>query len=98
LLSASAQVLSVDEKTITIGIVNAGAKESFERSGSDAILREAFIDVTGMDRAIVAVVDAPGAQAQAERTDEDPSDAEQMSGQELLMRELGAQIISKSEG
>ena len=98
LLSASAQVLSVDEKTITIGIVNAGAKESFERSGSDAILREAFIDVTGMDRAIVAVVDAPGAQAQAERTDEDPSDADQISGQELLMRELGAQIISKSEG
>ncbi len=98
LLSASAQVLSVDEKAITIGIVNAGAKESFERSGSDAILRDAFIDVTGMDRAIVAVVDAPGAQAQAERTDEDPSDADQMSGQELLMRELGAQIISKSEG
>jgi DNA polymerase-3 subunit gamma/tau len=98
LLSASAQVLSVDEKIITIGIVNAGAKESFERSGSDAILREAFIDVTGMDRAIVAIVDAPGAQATAERTDEDPSDADQLSGQELLMRELGAQIISKSEG
>ena len=32
LLSASAQILSVDEKTITIAIVNAGARDSFIRS------------------------------------------------------------------
>ena len=29
LLSASAQILSVDDKTITIAIVNAGARDSF---------------------------------------------------------------------
>ena len=34
LISASAQILSVDEKQITIGIVNAGARDSFIRSES----------------------------------------------------------------
>ena len=33
LLSASAHVIGVDAKTITIGIVNAGARDSFIRSG-----------------------------------------------------------------
>ncbi len=98
LLSASAQVLSVDDKAITIGIVNAGARDSFTRSGSDEILREAFIDVTGMDRKIECVVDATVNAPTSGRTDEDPADNNQLSGQELLMRELGAQIISKSEG
>ena len=45
LLSASAQILGVDDKNITIGIVNAGARDSFVRSESDAILREAFIEI-----------------------------------------------------
>jgi DNA polymerase-3 subunit gamma/tau len=98
LLSASAQVISVDDKTITIGIVNAGARDSFTRSGSDEILREAFIDVTGMDRKIECVVDAEVNTPAQGRVDEDPADSNQLSGQELLMRELGAQIISKTEG
>jgi DNA polymerase-3 subunit gamma/tau len=98
LLSASAHVLSVDEKAITIGIVNAGARDSFTRSGSDEILRAAFIDVTGLDLKIECVVDASAnTSAPSSRATEDPSDADQMSGQELLMRELGAQIISETK-
>ena len=98
LLSSSAQVLSVDEKAITIGIVNAGARDSFTRSGSDEILRAAFVDVTGLDLKIECVVDASAnSSAPSTRTSEDPSDADQMSGQELLMRELGAQIISETK-
>ena len=58
LLSSSAHVLSVDDKAITIGIVNAGARDSFIRSGSDEILRGAFIDVTGLDLSIECVVDS----------------------------------------
>ena len=57
LLSASAQVLAVDDKAITIGIVNAGARDSFVRSESDEILRKAFVDVVGIDRKIECVVD-----------------------------------------
>jgi DNA polymerase-3 subunit gamma/tau len=97
LLSASAQVLSVDEDAITIGIVNPGAKESFERSESDVILRNAFIDVVGIDRKIAVVVDpsidtnTPA--ARETRTSEAPSDPNQLSGAALLMQELGAQVI-----
>jgi DNA polymerase III subunit gamma/tau len=98
LLSSSAQVLSVDDNAITIGIVNAGARDSFTRSGSDEILRAAFVDVTGLDLKIECVVDASAnSSAPSTRTSEDPSDADQMSGQELLMRELGAQIISETK-
>jgi DNA polymerase-3 subunit gamma/tau len=97
LLSASAQVLSVDEDAITIGIVNPGAKESFERSESDVILRNAFIDVVGIDRKIAVVVD-PSIDtntpiARETRTSEAPSDPNQLSGAALLMQELGAQVI-----
>jgi DNA polymerase-3 subunit gamma/tau len=97
LLSASAQVLSVDESAITIGIVNAGAKESFERSESDVILRNAFIDVVGLDRKIAVVVDpsidtnTPA--ARETRTSEAPNDAVLLSGAALLAKELGAKIV-----
>jgi DNA polymerase-3 subunit gamma/tau len=97
LLSASAQVLSVDEDAITIGIVNAGAKESFERSESDVILRNAFIDVVGLDRMIAVVVDpsidtnTPA--ARETRTSEAPNDAVLLSGAALLAKELGAKIV-----
>jgi DNA polymerase-3 subunit gamma/tau len=97
LLSASAQVLSVDEDAITIGIVNAGAKESFERSESDVILRNAFIDVVGLDRKIAVVVDpsidtnTPA--ARETRTSEAPSDKTLLTGAALLAQELGAKVI-----
>jgi DNA polymerase-3 subunit gamma/tau len=97
LLSASAQVLSVDDSAITIGIVNAGAKESFERSESDVILRNAFIDVVGLDRKIAVVVDpsidtnTPA--ARETRTSEAPNDPVQLTGAALLAKELGAKVI-----
>jgi DNA polymerase-3 subunit gamma/tau len=97
LLSASAQVLSVDEDAITIGIINPGAKESFERSESDVILRNSFIDVVGIDRKIAVVVDPSidtnTPSARETRTSEAPSDPNQLSGTALLMQELGAQVI-----
>ena len=97
LLSASAQVVAVDDKVITIAIVNAGAQESFKRSESDEILRQAFIDVTGLDRKIECIVDADLNTPTLTRTNEESSDVEQMSGQALLMRELGAQVISETK-
>ena len=95
LLSASAQVLAVDELAITIGIVNSGARDSFLRSGSDVILRAAFVDVTGLDLKIEVLVDSSVNAPVSGRTFEDPSDADQLSGTELLMRELGAKVIKE---
>jgi DNA polymerase-3 subunit gamma/tau len=99
LLSASAQVLALDEKIITIAIANPGARDSFIRSESDEILREAFIDVTGLDRKIEAVVDPSidansNPVARAVRTDEEPTDKTLLSGAALLAAELGATVIT----
>jgi len=99
LLSASAQVLAVDDAAITIGIVNAGARDSFVRSESNEILRKAFVDVVGIDRAIECVVD-PSIDvntplARAVRTSESPSDKTLLSGAALLAQELGAKLIEK---
>ncbi|CAB4342916.1 MAG: DNA polymerase III subunit gamma and tau [Actinobacteria bacterium] len=97
LLSASAQVLAVDDKAITIGIVNAGARDSFVRSESDEILRKAFVDVVGLDRKIECVVDpsidtnTPA--ARETRTSEAPTDKTLLSGAALLAQELGAKIV-----
>ena len=97
LLSASAQVLAVDDTAITIGIVNAGARDSFVRSESDEILRKAFVDVVGIDRKIECVVDpsidtnTPA--AREVRTSEAPSDKTLLSGAALLAQELGAKVI-----
>jgi DNA polymerase-3 subunit gamma/tau len=100
LLSASAQILGLDDKAITIGIANAGARDSFIRSESDEILRQAFIDITGLDRKIEALVDPsidPNSNpvARAVRTDEAPTDKTLLSGAALLAAELGATVISE---
>jgi len=101
LLSASAQILSVDEKQITIGIVNAGARDSFIRSESEQILIDAFDEVTGIRRKIEVVVDLSTSanlnEAKSARVDEDPDDEVRLSGTELLMKELGARVIGESD-
>lgn len=101
LISASAQILSVDEKQITIGIVNAGARDSFIRSESEQILLDAFDEVTGIRRKIEVVVDpstsANSNEAKSARVDEDPDDKVRLSGTELLMKELGARVIGESD-
>ena len=99
LLSASAQVLAVDDTAITIGIVNAGARDSFVRSESNEILRKAFVDVVGIDRRIECVVD-PSIDtntplARETRTSEAPTDKVLLSGAALLAQELGAKVIEK---
>jgi len=98
LLSASAQILSVDNEQITIGIVNSGARDSFIRSESEQILIDAFVEVTGIKRKIEVVVDtSTGANNQSARVDEDPDDEVRLSGTELLMKELGARVIGESD-
>ena len=65
LLSQNAQVAAVDDKTLTIALVNAGARSSFVSGGSEEILRQAAIDVIGQDWRIEAIVD-PSAQPGAD--------------------------------
>jgi DNA polymerase-3 subunit gamma/tau len=146
MLSQNSQVLAVGENTLTLGMVNAGARDSFTRSGSDEIVRQAMIDVLGIDWKVEAIVDptaggketgpkpppaqphgspaAPKGEAQLSARDairstqeraendaqaatdqteadldaspDDPAPAEDVLGHdELLARELGAQVIEE---
>ena len=96
LLATSAQILSLDDENITIGIVNSGAKDSFVRSESDLILSDAFEEVTGVRRKIVATVDSSVTTTTMTRADEDPGDKDMLSGADLLASKLGAKVIKES--
>jgi DNA polymerase-3 subunit gamma/tau len=97
LLATSAQILSVDDESISIGIVNAGARDSFVRSESDVILSDAFEEVAGVRRKVVATVDTSVATTTMARSDEDPTDANMLSGADLLASKLGAKVIKESD-
>jgi DNA polymerase-3 subunit gamma/tau len=96
LLSTSAQIVSLDDEVITIGMVNVGAKDSFIRSESDVILSDAFEEVTGVRRKIAATVDTSISTNTMARGDEDLADADMLSGAELLASKLGARVIKES--
>jgi DNA polymerase-3 subunit gamma/tau len=96
LLATSAQILSLDDENITIGIVNSGARDSFVRSESDVILSDAFEEVTGVRRKILATVDSSVATTTMAGADEDPGDKDMLSGADLLASKLGAKVIKES--
>ena len=64
-LSQHAHVVDVDGARLTVGFANAGARDSFVNGGCDEILRQAAIDVVGMDWRVESIVDPSGAAAQA---------------------------------
>jgi len=97
LLATSAQILSVDDESISIGIVNAGARDSFVRSESDVILSDAFEEIAGVRRKIVATVDSSVATTTMARSDEDPTGANMLSRADLLASKLGAKVIKESD-
>jgi DNA polymerase-3 subunit gamma/tau len=63
-LSQHAHVVDVDATRLTVGFANAGARDSFVNGGCDEILRQAAIDVVGMDWRVESIVDPSGAAAQ----------------------------------
>ncbi len=65
LLSHNAQVAALDGSRITLAMVNAGARDSFLRGGSDEIVREALVRVLGVDWKVDAIVDPSAAPSPA---------------------------------
>ena len=63
-LTQNSQVIGVEGNTLVLGFNNAGARDSFLNGGCDEILRQAAIDVVGMDWKVDAIVD-PGAKPDA---------------------------------
>ena len=56
-------------------------------------MSDAFEDVTGVRRKIIATVDSSVATTTMARADEDPGDKDMLSGADLLASKLGAKII-----
>jgi DNA polymerase-3 subunit gamma/tau len=103
LLSASASLATVDDSAITVAMINVGARDSFLRSNSDEILREAFIEVVGLDRKIEIIIDPSinpsptlARTSVAKEVVENSTDLNALSGAALLAKELGAKVISES--
>ena len=56
-LFEKSDVIGVDEKQLQIGLQDAGAHRAFSQGGHDEIVRQALIDVVGLDLIVVAVLD-----------------------------------------
>ena len=75
LVSQNAQVASVEAGRLTLAMVNAGARDSFAGGGSDEIVREALIQVLGVDWKVDAIVDPSADPAAASSRSARPSAA-----------------------
>ncbi|UXX97966.1 DNA polymerase III subunit gamma/tau [Streptomyces sp. AD2-2] len=60
LLSQNAQVTGFDGTTLQIGFVNAGARDNFNSSGSEDVLKQALAEQFNVQWKIEAVVDPSG--------------------------------------
>ncbi|MCZ3389725.1 MAG: DNA polymerase III subunit gamma and tau, partial [Actinomycetia bacterium] len=56
-LFEKSDVLGVDDKQLQIGLQDVGAHRAFSQGGHDEIVRQALIDVVGLDLVVVAVLD-----------------------------------------
>jgi DNA polymerase-3 subunit gamma/tau len=63
LLMEQVQVASVDDRVLVLAFTNEGKRRGFAASGHDEIVRQALIDVLGLDRRIDAVLDPKAAEA-----------------------------------
>ncbi|HUS23111.1 MAG TPA: DNA polymerase III subunit gamma and tau [Aeromicrobium sp.] len=87
-LSQNAQLLALDGDTLTIGLVNTGARDSFVSTGSVDVLRQALQDVLGVAWNVDAIVDptaSPGADS-ASATEVAPSPKRGTSAPESVRR------------
>jgi DNA polymerase-3 subunit gamma/tau len=108
LLSQNSQVVEVRDDVVTIGLANTGARDSFSKGGSSDVLRDAILDVLGAAVRIETILDAtaddprpatsagrpaaaPAPEPEPDRDDADVKD--DVSGEELLMRHLGAELL-----
>jgi DNA polymerase-3 subunit gamma/tau len=56
-LFEKSDVIGVDDKQLQIGLQDVGAHRAFSQGGHDEIVRQALIDVVGLDLVVVAVLD-----------------------------------------
>ncbi len=98
LLSSNSFPSSFESGVAKIAMPSAGALDSFERSNSGEVLLSAMSDVFEGEFKIEMCVQTNRKAIQVPSQDLVEADStDQVSGEELLMKVLGAQIISKEE-
>jgi DNA polymerase-3 subunit gamma/tau len=60
MLFEKSQVMDVDSTQLTVGLADPGSVKAFTVGGKDELVRQAVIDVLGIDVQVVAVLDPSG--------------------------------------
>jgi DNA polymerase-3 subunit gamma/tau len=64
-LFEKSDVLGADDKQLHIGLRDVGSHRAFSQGGHDEIVRQALIDVVGLDLTVVAVLDPSASMSSA---------------------------------
>jgi len=98
LLSSHSSPSALESGVVKISLPSAGALDSFERSKSGEVLLAAMKDVFEGDFVVEMIVQSTRQPMPPQVQSVDMADSvDQSTGEELLMKALGAQIISKEE-
>jgi len=109
MLFETSHVLDVDDTVITIGLRDVGAVRGFSSGGKDEIVRQAVMDVLGIDRRVTVVHDpstaSSGGAATAGETiasaapdqdaDENDESIDVAGGADLIAQQLGGKVIGE---
>jgi DNA polymerase-3 subunit gamma/tau len=98
LLSSQSEPISLEAGVVQIGLPSGGALDSFERSNSGDILIAAMKEVFDGQFTVEMIISGSQVTRATRPHEADFSDSsDQISGEALLMKELGAQVISKED-
>jgi DNA polymerase-3 subunit gamma/tau len=75
-LFEKSDVLGADDKQLHIGLRDVGSHRAFSQGGHDEIVRQALIDIVGLDLMVVAVLDPSVSMSQAPDVTSAPVDQE----------------------
>jgi len=85
LVSESAQVIALDERTLTLGFVTSGLADTFNNRGHGVVVREALVSSLGIDRTVLAVV-GPRSEAAAAAAAASPLSSKPMASARVPTR------------
>jgi DNA polymerase-3 subunit gamma/tau len=98
LLSSHSEPISLEAGVVQIGLPSGGALDSFERSNSGDILIAAMKEVFDGQFTVEMIISGSQVTRATRPHEADLSESsDQISGEALLMKELGAQVISKED-
>jgi DNA polymerase-3 subunit gamma/tau len=96
LLSSQSQPTSFESGVVQISLPSSGALDSFERSNSGEVLNRAMQEIFEGEFSVEMVIKGPQATASITASEVEFAESrDQVTGEELLIKELGAKVIHK---